>query len=134
MNTVERFDVHEFGATVEMVMASAFDAQADEIKRLKNQVIKLQLEISDMHLEAHADTVLIQRAIAENTHLRSDIDVIGNVLSASINYAASYLDAHKMFRAHIKRLAEEYDEHEDASIALGNLRDALSDAVKRDHF
>lgn len=132
MKTVERFDVHEFGHTVEMVMASEFDAQAAEIKQLKSQIIELQLKISDQTIESCADTVLIQRVIAENSHLRSDIDVIGHVLAASINYAARYLDAHKAFRQRIIELAEEYDDLEDPSIALGNLRDALS-AVAKEH-
>lgn len=132
MNSVPRYDVHQFGHPVEMVMASAYDAQAEELNQLKTQVTRLQLRISDLHLEAHADTVLLQRVIAENSALRSDIDVIGNVLDSSINHAARYLDAHKAFRQRVLALAEEYDDREDPSIALGNLRDALAATVKHD--
>jgi len=130
MKTVPRYDVNQFGHSVKMVMASAYDEQAEELRRLKTQVTDLQLKISDLHLEAHADTVLLQRVIAENSALRSDIDVIGNVLDSSINHAARYLDAHKAFRRRILELAEEYDDREDPSIALGNLRDVLVAEVK----
>jgi ABC-type phosphate transport system auxiliary subunit len=130
MNTVPRYDVHQFGHPVEMVMASAYDEQAVEIRRLKSQLTEIQLKISDLHLEAHADTVLLQRVIAENSALRSDIDILGNVLDSAINHAARYLDAHKAFRQRILELAEEYDDREDPSIALGNLRDAMVAEVK----
>lgn len=133
MKTVPRYDVTQFGHSVEMVMASAFDEQAEELKQLKTQVIELQLQIEDKTIESCADTVLLQRVIAENSHLRSDLDVIGHVLAASINYAARYLDAHKAFRQRIIELAEEYDDLEDPSIALGNLRDAMSAAAK-EHY
>lgn len=125
MNSVPRYDVHQFGHPVEMVMASAYDEQAVEIRRLKSQITELQLKISDQTIETCADTILLQRVIAENSALRSDIDVIGNVLDSAINHAARYLDAHKAFRQRILALAEEYDDREDPSIALGNLRDAL---------
>lgn len=130
MNNVPRYDVHEFGHSVKMVMASAYDEQAVEIRRLKSQITELQLKISDQIIETCADTVLLQRVIAENSALRSDIDVIGNVLDSAINHAARYLDAHKAFRQRILALAEEYDDREDPSIALGNLRDALAAEVK----
>lgn len=132
MNTVNRYEINQFDHPVEMVMASDFDALAEEVKRLKAEIVGLQLQISDQALESHADTVLLNRVIAENSHLRSDVDVLGDVLSSSINYAARYLDAHKAFRQRIIELSEEYDDREDPSIALGNLRDAMATAARLD--
>lgn len=132
MSTVQRYDVHQFGHSVEMVMASDFDASEARVKQLETQVLDLQLQISDNKIESCADAVLLNRLIAENSHLRSDIDVIGDILSASIRYAARYLDDHKAFRKRILELAEAYDDREDPNTALSNLRDALVTAVKQD--
>lgn len=125
MSTVERFAVHEFGHAVDMVMASAHD---EEVARLKAKILDLELKVSDQYVDSVADAVLLNRVITENTHLRSDIDVIGNVLNSSINYAARYLDAHKKFRAHVKRLAD------DDTLSHENLREALNNAVVGDQY
>lgn len=127
MNTtnVERFDIYQFGHSVEMVMASAHD---EMVERMQARILELELKVSDQYIESIADTMLIQRVIAENSHLRSDIDVIGNVLNSSINYAARYLDAHKSFRAHIKSIAS------DECLTLGGLRETLFDAINQDHY
>ncbi|MNN55021.1 hypothetical protein D3C81_1698720 [compost metagenome] len=121
--TVERFDVHEFGASVEMVMASAHDA---EVERLKQKILQLELKVSDQYIETCADTVLLGRVIAENTHLRSDIDALGDVLGSSIAIAARYLDDHKAFRRRVMKLSETHHD-------LGDLRDALIKAVNEEH-